>query len=51
MHYVYDDYLYFVWSKINYFLLEAVLETVEERQLMLSGRELTEIWQRLTDIR
>lgn len=33
MHYVYDDYLFFVLSKINYFLLEAALETINvERQ-------------------
>lgn len=51
MHYVYDGHLFIVWGNINYFLLEAVLETVEKKQLMLSGRELTEIWQRLTDIR
>lgn len=31
MYYVYDDYLFFVWSKINYFLLEVVFEIVEER--------------------
>lgn len=51
MHYVYDGHLFFVRSKIYYFLLEAVLETVEKGQLLLSGRELTEIWQRVTDIR